>query len=540
MSPPPPFSGPLTLAGEVGVSFDLTAAPSGSFKMADDLLEFTDWSGSLAVKGPNMTVLMTAVGTMAVSNGFEVTTVTEVELGAYSPPRLLVKASHPGGWAAFGERLDFTTPQFEAELRLGPINAVNFEGHIECEPVELFGIATLGGRGGSEGPVFGLTISKEEGVNASLSVYLEGEVCLIALQTLGGPEFCLGTTWSDTTTGFFVGTLDATSDFGAASELLPDIGDLYYLSIPTREGLGAVELPSGQSMQVPEGLALIAAIPPATRILGRILDSLDGSSVISDLPFLAMFDAASYGLSLALGRGANPNVELSLNMHAELDIAKLPLPSSAACDTVCQDAHHRLPTAGSLVLQGTTKRWGSGAASRVGANFAIVVQGIDTVFGVLFGAPQDRPDWLAAVTGFVGFLFPPSVTIGVVATTFETMTFPGMPQLRVPVQEGVAIVATVDISAGCARDSEGNVIDMLCGFIHENFPGLSLFFKMRVGLPPVSEHPSVSADVGLSALVFARDSTCTETPRGQALSSPALPKPLLLHAAALPSALLTD
>ena len=81
------------------------------------------------------------------------------------------------------------------------------------------------------------------------------------------------------------------------------------------------------------------------------------------------------------------------------------------------------------------------------------------------------------------------------------------------------MVATVDTSAGCDE------ADMLCGFISANFPGLSLFFKMGIGIPPLSDDLSVSAEVGLGGLVFAYDPVCTETPRGQVASSLALPSP---------------
>ena len=279
-------------------------------------------------------------------------------------------------------------------------------------------------------------------------------------------------------------------------------------------------------------MTLIGAIPPAAGVFGRIFDRFVGGSLrLSEIPFLAAFDAATYGLALALGKGAN--VELSLTVFAELNVAKLPPASSGACGDACQAAHRRLPETGYLLLQGTIKTMGGSSSSgstqgngqgqhstpRVGASFAIVVRGIDTVFGVLFGAPEDRPEWLAPVTDFVGFLLPPSVTIGVVATTFESMTFPGMPQLRAPIKEGVSVVATVDTSAGCDE------ADMLCGFISANFPGLSLFFKMGIGIPPLSDDLSVSAEVGLGGLVFAYDPVCTETPRGQVASSLALPSP---------------
>ena len=211
----PALTGELKLDGDGGVSFELTAEPSGSFTMADGMLEFKDWGGSLAVTAPSTTVDVAAAGKMRIGGdeGFDasVSAAFRFEDGGATAT---VGIEHGGGWSPIPSgplREAFETPTFSGTLVVGGEAHFSLEASAEwADPLVLLpDVIEVQAIGDSQaGPSLDVALvdvelqADEEGANVDWAVNFEGSVAIVALRDLPtlGIEGALCSTGASTLT----------------------------------------------------------------------------------------------------------------------------------------------------------------------------------------------------------------------------------------------------------------------------------------------------------------------------------------------------
>ena len=161
--------------------------------MADDLLEFTDWSGSLAVAAPGTTVDVAAAGSMRVggSDGFvaDVSAAFGFEDGGATA---VVQVSHAGGWSPVGSGLlrdVFKTPAFSGTLLIGGEARFSLDASAEwADPLVLLpDVIEVQAVGDSEaGPSLGITLEQasEEDAPVAWAVNIMGALAIVTLGDL--------------------------------------------------------------------------------------------------------------------------------------------------------------------------------------------------------------------------------------------------------------------------------------------------------------------------------------------------------------------
>ena len=223
------LTGELKLDGDGGVSFELTAEPAGSFTMADGMLEFNDWGGSLAVTAPKTTVDVAAAGKMRIGGegGFDasVNAAFRFEDGG---AMATVGVEHGGGWSPIQSgplREAFETPAFSGTLVVGGEAHFSLEASAEwADPLLLLpDVIEVQAIGDSQaGPLLDIALEQaEEGAPVDWAVDFAGAVAIVELPDLPtlGIEGALRSTGASTLT-MSVGSEE--EPWAPLPDLLPD------------------------------------------------------------------------------------------------------------------------------------------------------------------------------------------------------------------------------------------------------------------------------------------------------------------------------